>query len=341
MIEDPIRSAFEYIDDDAPDEFRDALHARLLAELVADHEIDGDGDDDVPLTSDDPRPRSGTRLLMAVAAVVALIGLGVIVLVSEQHADEEIDGNSVPPTLIDETSPTTIPTPTTPAPTTAPTAVTITAAPESSAPPSPVIPDPTDATAPQAALITPDEIGPGWAEFDTSSDANPPLSPDLLAEQCTESDPTALDDSRERPVTAWTELVGPLQPNTPTLQVVTIYPTEQAATAAMDLIGSPDFDGCVVSVLSERQPQRPDWSIRRNRWIRRNRVAERARRPSVRVDRARGEQPRGRPHSSPHLRTGRSRYRVHRGHGRACVRRRRRPGNDRTTKGRWSRRRGS
>ena len=36
MIEDPIGSAFDHIDEDAPDEFRDGLHARLLAELLAD-----------------------------------------------------------------------------------------------------------------------------------------------------------------------------------------------------------------------------------------------------------------------------------------------------------------
>ena len=54
MIEDPIRSAFEHIDEDASDEFRDALHARLLAELVG-HDTSGqdESNDVVTLMSGD------------------------------------------------------------------------------------------------------------------------------------------------------------------------------------------------------------------------------------------------------------------------------------------------
>ena len=61
MIEDPIRSAFEHIDEDASDEFRDALHARLLAELVDDTTDDDESDAVVSLTSSDAGPKSSHR----------------------------------------------------------------------------------------------------------------------------------------------------------------------------------------------------------------------------------------------------------------------------------------
>ena len=83
MIEDLIRSAFEHIDEDASDEFRDALHARLLAELVGHDTTDDDENNAVvvSLTASDAEPTSGPRWpnLVAAAAVVLLVSALVVV----------------------------------------------------------------------------------------------------------------------------------------------------------------------------------------------------------------------------------------------------------------------
>jgi hypothetical protein len=81
MIEDSIRSAFEHIDGDPSDEFRDALHARLLAEF-GDDTNDDESDAAVSLASRDAESTSGRWwpiLLIAAAAVVLVVSALVVV----------------------------------------------------------------------------------------------------------------------------------------------------------------------------------------------------------------------------------------------------------------------
>ena len=90
MIEDPIRSAFEHIDEDASDEFRDALHARLLAELVG-HDTSGQDErnDVVTHMSSDAQSTSGRRWLITIAAAaIVLMLVGALMLVARDDASE-------------------------------------------------------------------------------------------------------------------------------------------------------------------------------------------------------------------------------------------------------------
>jgi Tol biopolymer transport system component len=89
MIEDPIRSAFEHIDENASDEFRDALHARLLAELVGHVTTDDESNAVVSLTSSDAESSSGRwwPILLVAAAAVMLV-VGALVLVTRDDSNE-------------------------------------------------------------------------------------------------------------------------------------------------------------------------------------------------------------------------------------------------------------
>jgi Tol biopolymer transport system component len=92
MIEDPIRSAFEYIDEDASDEFRAALHARLLVDLAG-HVTTEDDEVNavVSLTSSDAEPTSGRfwwPVLIAAAAVVLVVGA--LVLMTRDDTNEPL-----------------------------------------------------------------------------------------------------------------------------------------------------------------------------------------------------------------------------------------------------------
>lgn len=170
MIEDPIRSAFEQIDQDAPDEFRDHLLARLLAELLAD-DATGDVVDGVALTSIESRRGGRAAVLLAVAATVIAIGLAAITLVNRQQSGDTIDTGTVPASEIDETTPTTTATNITTSPTTVPTNVT-TAPTSVPATPPPATTEPlvtsTFGTRPVSAVATSGDIVPfdgrltGW-----------------------------------------------------------------------------------------------------------------------------------------------------------------------------------
>ncbi len=113
MIADPIRLAFEHIDEDAPDEFRDGLHARLLAELLAD---DATGDNRGGVTNLHPlddRPvdrRTGRRWWLPAAVIVAVLAIGLLVY---NRADDpsSVQTDTVPLT------PGTLPATTNPTPT--------------------------------------------------------------------------------------------------------------------------------------------------------------------------------------------------------------------------------
>ena len=90
MIQDPIRSAFEHIDEEASDGFRDALHARLLAELVG-HDTSGQDEpnDVVTHMSGDTQSTSGRRWLITVAAAaIVLMLLGALMFVTRDDASE-------------------------------------------------------------------------------------------------------------------------------------------------------------------------------------------------------------------------------------------------------------
>jgi Tol biopolymer transport system component len=89
MIEDPIRSAFEHIDEDASDEFRDALHARLLADFVGDDTNDDDeGNAVVSLRSSDAESTSGRWWPLLVAAAAVVLVVSALVLVTRDDASE-------------------------------------------------------------------------------------------------------------------------------------------------------------------------------------------------------------------------------------------------------------
>jgi hypothetical protein len=109
MIEDPIRSAFEYIGEDAPDEFRDGLHARLLAELLAD-DATGDNHGGVtnlhPLNGRSVDRRTARRWWLAAAVIVAVLAIGLFMF-DIAHDSSSVQTDTVPLTPAPSTNPAT------------------------------------------------------------------------------------------------------------------------------------------------------------------------------------------------------------------------------------------
>lgn len=122
MIDNSIRTAFESIDDDASDEFRDALRRRCLAELTTagTRPVWSPADEQFVLAKEmsmsTDSPSNGTRnrrhLLLAAAAVVVIIGIAGIVLGTNNTDDDRSPSNApaatVAPTAVVPT--TTVPT---------------------------------------------------------------------------------------------------------------------------------------------------------------------------------------------------------------------------------------
>lgn len=124
MIDDAIRSAFEHIDEEAPDGFRDGLHTRLLAELLGD-DATGDNHGGVtnlhPLDGRPVDPRSARRWWLAAAVFVAVLATGLLVF---NAADDprSVQTDTVPLTPAPSTNgtttaPATLPATTNPPPT--------------------------------------------------------------------------------------------------------------------------------------------------------------------------------------------------------------------------------
>jgi len=129
MIDNPIRKAFESIDDDATDKFRDALRKRCLAELIAGDASDptrsgrsAPDDQFVPMkemymSPIDPHASdtSNRRRLLVTAAAVTVVVVGVSgILLANNNNDDQ---NSAPAAAATAAPATTIAATTTVAPT--------------------------------------------------------------------------------------------------------------------------------------------------------------------------------------------------------------------------------
>jgi hypothetical protein len=124
MIDNSIRQAFESIDDEASDEFRELLRRRCLAELTAADTRPARAPTDVQflpaqemsMSIDSPTPGTKNRrhLLLAAAAVVVVLGVAGVALANRNSDDDQTPSSPAAATIAPTTAvPTSAVVPTT------------------------------------------------------------------------------------------------------------------------------------------------------------------------------------------------------------------------------------
>ncbi len=201
MSAHPIRTAFDYIDDEPSPEFRDELRVRFLADLARTTAATGALDREEPIvtvTEETPRlSRSRVRVALGIAAAIAAVAGLTVVVINHESQPAAID-TSRDPAIAKE------------------------------------------------ALISVDELGTGWEVSDGGLTSRAVADIAATVPECAPYLNYAFDSPGRQAPTAG-RIFGSL--SSTLTEWVYIFPSEDAASRAMDKIAEPGFVTCFNKFL--------------------------------------------------------------------------------------------